>query len=252
MRPVLAAVFRGFICVTVLFIAITAFVFSTPSFAGEWDACKKVFSQKRPINELPMYGFREKTAAQKNADNKFIKKAYEIGTREKAVRDANRSGWKFLNKKDMKAAIKRFNQAWLLDQTNGDAYWGFATIVSDRDRDLACTEVLFEKAADILPNNIGLEIDLALFQGRRGDHAKSVRLLLKVAEKHPNAQGLHRFISMEYFRLNDLRKSLHHATIARNQGDKNVPAKLIKMLTCGVKMMDEGKSEAEISVACAP
>lgn len=244
--------FHGFTYFIISFGVFMAFVFSTPSFAGEWDACARLFSQERSMNELPMYGFKEKTAAQNTADDQFINKAREIGTLEKAARLAARRGWESLRKKDMKTAVKRFNQAWLLDQNNGETYWGFATIVTDRDGDFRCAEALFEKAGKALPNHTGLQIDLALFQGRIGNHAQSVRLLEKVAERHPKAQGVHRFIAMAYFRLNNVRKSLHHATIARDQGDKYVPDELITALSCAVRMMDKGKSEAEISNVCAP
>ena len=37
-------------------------------------------------------------------------------------------GWNFYQRDDNSKAIKRFNQAWLLDARNQHALWGFAVI----------------------------------------------------------------------------------------------------------------------------
>lgn len=87
-----------------------------------------------PINERPMYGGLEKTAAQKRADKQYIKTATRGGrSREEAAEVAAQAGWKVFYEGDTVTAIKRFNQAWLLDSTNQHALWGFAVICGDRN-----------------------------------------------------------------------------------------------------------------------
>ena len=86
-----------------------------------------------PINELPMYGRREKTAEQKRADAKYIRVMTKGGrSREEAAEVAAKNAWNVFYSGDKAAAIRRFNQAWLLDPDNQLALWGFAVTSIDR------------------------------------------------------------------------------------------------------------------------
>lgn len=86
-----------------------------------------------PINELPMYGKRKKTDRQKRADDKYVKDmTNHYGSRETAADVAAKLGWNVFYKGDKTLAIKRFNQAWLLDHLNQYALWGFAVISQER------------------------------------------------------------------------------------------------------------------------
>jgi hypothetical protein len=88
-----------------------------------------------PINELPMYGERVKTPAQIRADKAFIKTATKGGkSREDAAEYFAQTGWNSFYKGDQTTAIKRFNQAWLLDPSNQHALWGFAVIAGGRNQ----------------------------------------------------------------------------------------------------------------------
>jgi len=85
------------------------------------------------INELPMYGHLQKTADQKRSDKRYIKEMTESGrSREAAADSVARVGWNMYYQGYWSAAIKRFNQAWLLDPKNQLALWGFAAISIDR------------------------------------------------------------------------------------------------------------------------
>lgn len=88
-----------------------------------------------PINELPMYGERVKTTAQIRADKAFIKTATKGGkSREDAAEYFAQTAWNSFYKGDQTTAIRRFNQAWLLDPNNQHALWGFAVIAGGRDQ----------------------------------------------------------------------------------------------------------------------
>lgn len=88
-----------------------------------------------PINELPMYDNRKKTSRQKQADDKYIKyMTNQYGSRETAADAAAKLGWKVFYEGDKTTAIKRFNQAWLLDPMSQYAQWGFAVISQGRGR----------------------------------------------------------------------------------------------------------------------
>src|SRR2546428_13216482 len=74
-----------------------------------------------PLNQLPMYGGREKTEEMKKADGKLLDTIQKLGlSREEGAKKAVESGWGFFDNTDLATAMKRFNQAWLLDPENGN------------------------------------------------------------------------------------------------------------------------------------
>ena len=105
-----------------------------------------------PINELPMYGQREKTRVQKQADARFIEmmmKRFE--SRAEAAEYFAQIAWNGYYEGDKAFAIRRFNQAWLLDPDNRHALWGFAVISLDRGESesaLRFYEMAMEKGPD--------------------------------------------------------------------------------------------------------
>jgi len=76
----------------------------------------------------PRYGGVTKTNKQKKADRAFVKTILE---QQPSVRAGSeemvRLGFKYLYT-DIKTAMYRFNQAYLLDPTNSDIYWGFGAV----------------------------------------------------------------------------------------------------------------------------
>ena len=112
-----------------------------------------------PTNELPMYGERAKTAAQIRADKAFIKTVTKGGkSREDAAEYFAQTGWNSFYKGDQTTAIKRFNQAWLLDPNNQHALWGFAVIAGGRDQIEEAVR-FFRMAIENGPENSSLQRD---------------------------------------------------------------------------------------------
>jgi tetratricopeptide (TPR) repeat protein len=82
-------------------------------------------SYGQSINELPLYGGFEKSESQKREDKNFVINAIQqMGSRDKAAEHIIIRGWQSLSMNDIKTSIKRFNQAWLIDPSNGQIYWG--------------------------------------------------------------------------------------------------------------------------------
>src|SRR5262249_42229294 len=81
-------------------------------------------------NLLPKYGSLPKTEWQKAADAKFIAAIDEQyhGDRNKASADFAARGWEYVAERRLAEAMRRFNQAWLLNNNNGTALWGMAAI----------------------------------------------------------------------------------------------------------------------------
>ncbi|UOQ71007.1 tetratricopeptide repeat protein [Hymenobacter cellulosilyticus] len=79
------------------------------------------------INERPRYGGMTKTAAQREADARFVAEArQQYGSAQAAMQAHVNFGWHYLATGHAPTAIKRFNQAWLLDSTAADVYFGFS------------------------------------------------------------------------------------------------------------------------------
>lgn len=105
------------------------------------------------INELPMYGGKPKSQEQLKSDQEFIADVTkEFGSREKAAETAIRLGCKYLAKNDWRAAMRRFNQAWLLTPENAGVDWGFGAALSYQGK-FEESQRYFTKARARAPNN---------------------------------------------------------------------------------------------------
>ncbi|MFD2162486.1 tetratricopeptide repeat protein [Paradesertivirga mongoliensis] len=84
---------------------------------------------KTEIRLLPKYGNAIKTKEQKASDQELIQTYLkQAGTNRKASELLVKLGFDYLYKQDLKTAMYRFNQAWLLDPTNENVFWGFGAI----------------------------------------------------------------------------------------------------------------------------
>lgn len=82
------------------------------------------------INLLPMYGTSSKCPAQINDDRTYIASCDQQFTSRKIASEYHSAaGCRCFEQRELDIAMKRFNQAWLLDSTNAEVYWGFASIL---------------------------------------------------------------------------------------------------------------------------
>jgi tetratricopeptide (TPR) repeat protein len=120
-------------------------------------------------NLLPKYGDLPKTEWQKEAGAKFISAMDEKyhGDRNKASMDTAVRGWQYLAAGDRSNAMRRFNQAWLLNSNNGNALWGMAAIeasIGKFDDSLK----LFAEAEKFVGDDINFSVDHAKAIGMAG------------------------------------------------------------------------------------
>lgn len=84
------------------------------------------------IRLLPAYGYVSKTPEMIRADDEFIRRTMERqkfeGSRRKASEEMVSIGFRYLNENNVKVAMYRFNQAFLLDSTNSNLYRGFGAV----------------------------------------------------------------------------------------------------------------------------
>ena len=94
---------------------------------NEWEE-----QSKNNIRLLPKYGHAQKNEAQKQSDQDFINetKGQEQfnGDRTAASNHMIDLGFNYLYRGDLKTAMYRFNQAYLLDSLNAEIYWGYGAV----------------------------------------------------------------------------------------------------------------------------
>ena len=132
-------------------------------------------AQASDNNLIPKYGLQPKSESEKAADSQFIARMEKHfdGDRVKAAQAVAKRGWDFFRDGDISTAIKRFNQAWLLDPKNVQALWGMGAISSGSDLKTALS--LFLEAEAIDDSDIDLNVDctrtMSLLAARDKDFA---------------------------------------------------------------------------------
>lgn len=100
-----------------------------------------------PVNEQPFFGFAAKTDAEREADDRFLNALIgAVGTREKALDETSKRGWRALGTGQAAEAARRFNQAYLLAPEQSVIYHGFAAVAQIRFNDIDFAEELFRIA----------------------------------------------------------------------------------------------------------
>jgi Tfp pilus assembly protein PilF len=141
---------------TFIAILISQLVIAQQMSYNEWKE-----QAKTEIRLLPEYGHVTKTKGQIAADNELIRaELQQEGTHRKASDQLISVGFDYLYRGDLKTAMYRFNQAWLLDPKNENDYWGFASIYfSFNDYEEALNQL--EKGLAINPNSANILTDKA-------------------------------------------------------------------------------------------
>jgi len=86
------------------------------------------------IDQAPMYGGmdRQSVPQLKQADEQLIAgTTKEFGSRDKASDAFVDQGIRYYKSDNYAAAMRRFNQAWLLNPSNPDVFWGFGMVFHD-------------------------------------------------------------------------------------------------------------------------
>jgi len=99
--------------------------------------------RQRSINEIPEYGNQPKSPELLKADQEFL--ALTKGKEKESFEHMIKVGWSFYHRGDIGTAIMRFNQAWLIDSTRYESYWGFA-VAEGRLNNLETSKHYYEKA----------------------------------------------------------------------------------------------------------
>jgi predicted Zn-dependent protease len=126
-------------------------MFAPPALAETVEVAPGIQVTRRtysaPINEQPFYGFVEKSAALREADDQFLTGIVRLtGSREAAFRQTAARGWKALGIGNSSEAALRFNEAYLLLPEESEVYHGLAAVAQARFNDVEFAEELFKIA----------------------------------------------------------------------------------------------------------
>lgn len=174
-----------------------------------------------PINQLPMYGEREKTAEMKKADAALVAAVEKQGlSRQEAAKRAVQTGWSYWAKRDLASAMSRFNQAWLLDPENGNAYHGFALVTSVRGSSPSEVERLFQLAVSKTNVDEVAFVDYGRFLWTQKQLDKSLVQLNRALQLSPTARNARSNISFVYYLRGDASNACTWAKDAQKNGDE--------------------------------
>ncbi len=111
---------------------------------------------------LPKYGHLPKSEDEIKADEIFIETVLKVdSSRRKASDQLIRLGFDYL-KNDLKTAMYRFNQAYLLDSANTDLYWGYGAVYMQL-KNYKQAQAQYLQGLSIDPQNTHLLTDYGTF-----------------------------------------------------------------------------------------
>jgi tetratricopeptide (TPR) repeat protein len=192
---------------------------------GEWKE-----KAKTEINLVPEYGKVKKDKSDLESDQKFIDyELKELGSLKKASEEMIKLGFDYLYRGDLETSMKRFNQAWLLDSKNENAYWGFAAVYfMFKDYDEALKQL--DKGLVLNPNSSNILTDKATiyagyFVNKHDVNYlnKSIALFIQSYKIDPRNQNTLFKLSVAYFYKQDCVNALKYYNECMKLGGQPVP-----------------------------
>jgi tetratricopeptide (TPR) repeat protein len=117
---------------------------------------------KRNADELVMFGGVGNKPIIDKQTRDSVEEAVRVygGNKEKASVKFVQEGRENLTKNDLRQAIRSFNKAWILSQSNADVYRGFGNILGAQRR-FDEASAMFKKAIELNPQDVKLKLDSA-------------------------------------------------------------------------------------------
>ncbi len=143
--------------------------------------------------EIPLWEGVQKNEQMLAADKKLIESVREStnGNLQAGAKRAIQLGWQAFENKDFETAIRRFNQAWLLDPENPAIYWGFALVTHLRGEPLATVERWFAETEKRIPDAVPLLSDHGRILEERNEDKRAVEYLNRALAIDPDYVEAH-------------------------------------------------------------
>ncbi len=206
----------------------------------------------QPADQLPMYGGfdRSSDSALRAADEKLVADTTRhYGSREKASVVFVGNGFAFYSRDDLANAMRRFNQAWLLDPSNPEVYFGFAVVLHDKGRNCD-SAAQFEKAVSFGRYVQGMAPDAARVivlcavedtslsdEARTSRFAQSDALYAAALDKEPNKGYVHASMASAFYWRGKYAEAWSSVKLARANGGRP-PDQFLRLLQA--KMPEPG------------
>lgn len=165
---------------------------------------------KNEINLQPEYGHIKKSAQQVGDDKQFVENALKVeGTARKASDHLVKLGFDYLYRGDVKTAMYRFNQAWLLDPKNENAYWGFGAVYftfNDTNEALKQYEkglLINPHSSNILTDKATIYVSLYMNTHNQHDLDSAIMIFNESYKANPSNQNTLFKLSAAYYYKND-------------------------------------------------
>lgn len=159
-------------------------MFSFMSNAQEYSLKSWQAEAKKNKRMLPEYGNIKKSADEIEANQKFVNNIVESGkSKTEGAHEMIRLGFDYLYRGNLKTAMYRFNQAYLLNPKNSGIYWGYGAVYTALGAyDLAREE--YSQGLKIDPESAPILTDYGTTY--LGEYYATVRSNYKQATKHLN------------------------------------------------------------------
>jgi len=135
------------------------------------------------INTVPLFGERPKTAEQIDQEIHFLNDCdRNFASRSDASNFFSARGWDYVADRQLDTAAHRFNLAWLLNDSNADAYWGLGVVCYQKNQ-LPDAIRMLKRGLSIADSNIVLMTDLASVEIKQYQQKQEADVLAD-AESH--------------------------------------------------------------------
>lgn len=195
------------------------------------------------IRLLPKYGEAKKTLEQEKADQELID-AYvaQTGSREKGSELLIKLGFDYFYKGNIKTAMYRFNQAWLLNPQNTNVYWGFGAVyfsLGDYDKALEQYDEGLkadENNSNILTDKATIYMTRYMNSKNEEDYNWALSLFKKSYSVNPTYQNTLFKISVCYFLKKDCDNARKYYNECQKLGGKPITKEYTEALKKGCKI----------------
>lgn len=214
-------------------------------------------------SEIPLYGEKPRTGAEKLADETFVDSVVCTGlSRKQGALKMINYGWDCIRLKQPKLAVGRFNQAWLLDPDNYHIYWGLASATAMlRDYDAAIQ--WFSEAKEMAPHpepkmlcDFARVYTYKSLTGPKRDHNacldRAIELFSQAALADPKLEKTYSSWAIALDSKRDYRGALEMMLKAKNLGGTTIDKRFVEHLQYEITESDRRKntSISAISAYC--
>ncbi|MFH1876916.1 MAG: tetratricopeptide repeat protein [Candidatus Omnitrophota bacterium] len=147
----------------------------------------------------PMYGTSKMGRSQREMDKEVMKLLIEeAGSIKAAVAQNLKGAWNYYRRGFPRIALRKFNQAWSLDNNNAEVYFGFGTILSqEKKTDKAI--VMYDKAIKLDPAYFKAYANRGLDYANGGNYENAILDFTKAITLEPKEAQTYNDRAVAYF-----------------------------------------------------